>query len=56
MKKHVQKTMRPGVLGGLGGFGGMFDLSTLNLKEPVLSFRNRWSWYEINACFYDGST
>ena len=23
-------------LGGLGGFGGMFDLSTLNLKEPVL--------------------
>ncbi|MDZ5474620.1 phosphoribosylformylglycinamidine cyclo-ligase [Bacillus sp. 31A1R] len=36
MKKHVQRTMRPGVLGGLGGFGGMFDLSTLNLKEPVL--------------------
>ncbi|WP_428910662.1 phosphoribosylformylglycinamidine cyclo-ligase [Niallia sp. Krafla_26] len=36
MKKHVQKTMRPGVLGGLGGFGGMFDLSTLQLKEPVL--------------------
>lgn len=36
MKKHVQKTMRPGVLGGLGGFGGMFDLSTMNLKEPVL--------------------
>ncbi|WP_071396357.1 phosphoribosylformylglycinamidine cyclo-ligase [Bacillus tuaregi] len=36
MKKHVQKTMRPGVLGGLGGFGGMFDLSTLNLQEPVL--------------------
>ena len=23
-------------LGGLGGFGGMFDLSALNLKEPVL--------------------
>jgi phosphoribosylformylglycinamidine cyclo-ligase len=36
MKKHVQKTIRPGVIGGLGGFGGMFDLSTLNLKEPVL--------------------
>lgn len=36
MKKHVQKTLRPGVLGGLGGFGGMFDLSALNLKEPVL--------------------
>ncbi|GLB61915.1 phosphoribosylformylglycinamidine cyclo-ligase [Cytobacillus sp. NCCP-133] len=36
MKRHVQKTIRPGVLGGLGGFGGMFDLSELNLKEPVL--------------------
>jgi phosphoribosylformylglycinamidine cyclo-ligase len=36
MKKHVQKTARAGVLGSLGGFGGMFDLSSLNLKEPVL--------------------
>ncbi|PGM59720.1 phosphoribosylformylglycinamidine cyclo-ligase [Bacillus sp. AFS053548] len=36
MKKHVQKTMRQEVLGGLGGFGGMFDLSKFNLKEPVL--------------------
>lgn len=36
MKKHVQKTIRPGVLGSLGGFGGMFDLSVLQLKEPVL--------------------
>ncbi|WP_059174278.1 phosphoribosylformylglycinamidine cyclo-ligase [Bacillus sp. FJAT-27445] len=36
MKRHVKKTARPGVMGGLGGFGAMFDLSTLNLKEPVL--------------------
>lgn len=36
MKKHVQRTMRSGVLSGLGGFGGMFDLSSLQLKEPVL--------------------
>ena len=36
MKKHVQKTARAGVLGSLGGFGGMFDLSALQLKEPVL--------------------
>jgi phosphoribosylformylglycinamidine cyclo-ligase len=36
MKKHVQKTARAGVIGTLGGFGGMFDLSVLNLKEPVL--------------------
>ncbi|MBP0725998.1 phosphoribosylformylglycinamidine cyclo-ligase [Bacillus sp. RG28] len=36
MKKHVQRTMRQEVLGGLGGFGGMFDLSKFNYKEPVL--------------------
>ena len=36
MKKHVKRTIRPEVMNGLGGFGGMFDLSALNLKEPVL--------------------
>lgn len=36
MKKHVARTMRPEVMSGLGGFGGLFDLSTLCLKEPVL--------------------
>lgn len=36
MKKHVERTVRPEVLGGLGGFGGMFDLSKMNVKEPVL--------------------
>ena len=36
MKGHVQETMRKEVLGGLGGFGAAFDLSQLNLKEPVL--------------------
>jgi phosphoribosylformylglycinamidine cyclo-ligase len=36
MKKHVDRTKRQGLMGNLGGFGGMFDLSALNLKEPVL--------------------
>ncbi|MBT2694231.1 phosphoribosylformylglycinamidine cyclo-ligase [Bacillus sp. ISL-55] len=36
IKKHVQRTVRPGVMGALGGFGGMFNLSSLGLKEPVL--------------------
>lgn len=36
MKKHVSRTKRQGVLGSLGGFGGMFDLSSINVKEPVL--------------------
>lgn len=36
MKRHVNKTSRLGVMGSLGSFGAMFDLSVLNLKEPVL--------------------
>lgn len=37
MKKHVKQTMRPEVLGGLGGFAGAFDLSKIkDMEEPVL--------------------
>ena len=37
MKKHVKQTMRPEVLGSLGGFAGAFDLSAIkNMEEPVL--------------------
>lgn len=37
MKKHVMGTMRPEVLGGLGGFSGAFSLSKIkDMEEPVL--------------------
>ncbi len=36
IKKHVASTARPGVMGNIGAFGGMFDLSSLNYREPVL--------------------
>ena len=36
MKKHVAKTARPEVIGGIGSFAGLFDLTSLNYKEPVL--------------------
>ncbi len=36
IKRHVASTNRLGVMGTIGAFGGMFDLSALNLKEPVL--------------------
>ncbi len=37
MKEHVKRTMRPEVLGGLGGFAGAFDLSGIKkMDEPVL--------------------
>ena len=36
IKSHVASTARAGVMGTIGSFGGMFDLSSLNIKEPVL--------------------
>ena len=36
MKKHVQRTNTPGVLGGLGGFGGLFQPDLTGMSEPVL--------------------
>lgn len=36
IKKHVASTHRVGVMGNIGAFGGMFDLSKLNIKEPIL--------------------
>ena len=37
MKKYVKETMRPEVLGGLGGFSGAFSLSAMkNMENPTL--------------------
>ncbi len=37
MKKHVKETMRPEVLGGIGGFSGAFSLSSFkNMEKPTL--------------------
>ncbi len=37
MKKHVQDTMRPEVLGGLGGFSGAFSMSAFkDMEKPTL--------------------
>ncbi|MBQ2283478.1 MAG: phosphoribosylformylglycinamidine cyclo-ligase [Agathobacter sp.] len=37
MKEHVKKTMRPEVLGGLGGFSGAFSLDKIKeMEEPTL--------------------
>lgn len=35
IKKHVSRTQRPEVIGGLGGFGGLFALGS-NYQDPVL--------------------
>lgn len=36
IKKHIKKTNTIGVMGNIGDFGGLFDLSKYNVKEPVL--------------------
>ena len=37
MKKYVKETMRPEVLGGLGGFSGAFSLSAIkDMEKPTL--------------------
>ena len=36
IKPMARSTDRPGVMGGLGGFGGLFDLKAAGLKDPIL--------------------
>lgn len=36
IKSHVKRTNIPGVIGGIGGFGGMFELAANEYKNPVL--------------------
>ena len=36
MKAHVARTMTAGVMGGIGGFGGAFELDLTGITKPVL--------------------
>ena len=36
MKAHVARTLIPGVMGDIGGFGGMFELDVHDMPHPVL--------------------
>ncbi len=36
MKKHVARTEIPGVLNGIGGFGGLFEMDLTGITRPVL--------------------
>ena len=36
MKEHVERTFIPGVVSGIGGFGGLFAPDMTGMKEPVL--------------------
>lgn len=36
IKPAIKRTHRPGVIGSIGGFGGLFSLDTTKYQEPVL--------------------
>ncbi|MGE0736829.1 MAG: phosphoribosylformylglycinamidine cyclo-ligase [Alphaproteobacteria bacterium] len=36
IKPMAKSTLRPGTMGGLGGFGALFDLKAAGFKDPVL--------------------
>ncbi len=36
MKAHVARTMTSGVVSGIGGFGGLFELDMTGIQKPVL--------------------
>lgn len=36
MKKHINRTTRPEVLGDIGAFAGLFELTSFSYDEPVL--------------------
>ena len=36
MKAHIARTMTSGVMSGIGGFGGLFELDLTGIQKPVL--------------------
>ncbi|MDD5823505.1 MAG: phosphoribosylformylglycinamidine cyclo-ligase [Firmicutes bacterium] len=36
MKQHIARTVTPGVMGAVGGFGGLFELDLTGINKPVL--------------------
>ena len=48
MKQYVKGTMRPEVMGGLGGFSGAFSMESIKkMEKPVLlsALEQRLSWH-----------
>ncbi|MBP1549623.1 MAG: phosphoribosylformylglycinamidine cyclo-ligase [Oscillospiraceae bacterium] len=51
MKSHVKKTMTKGVLSGIGGFGGLFEMDLSEVKNPVLVSGTDGVGTKIKAAF-----
>lgn len=54
MKSHVARTNIPGVVSGIGGFGGLFPTEFKRHENACFCQRNRRSWYQIENCFSHG--
>ena len=42
MKAHLSKASRPEVIGGIGGFAGLFDASALKKYKKPLNIQDLW--------------
>ena len=51
IKPHAKKTLNPQVLGGIGGFGALFELSK-EYKNPVLVSGTDGVGTKLNLLFY----
>lgn len=52
MKEHIKKTMRPEVLGGIGGFSGAFSMAKVKeMEDPVLLSGTDGCGTKVKLCF-----
>lgn len=54
MKKHVARTTIPGVVSGLGGFGGLFELQTAGMARPTLVSGTDGVGTKAENCIFNG--
>ena len=54
IKPHIKSTGRPGVMGSIGGFGGLFDLGALSYKDPLLVAANDGVGTKVKLAFETG--
>lgn len=54
IKPLLKATNRPGVMGAVGGFGGLFDLKATNYKDPLLVAANDGVGTKLKLAFETG--
>ena len=55
IKPFAKRTMRPEVLGGLGGFGALFEISK-KYQEPGAGLRHRRRGHQAQAGLHDSAS